>query len=327
MTPTDPAVTVVVPSHERELRLRWLLNALEEQTLPRGAWELVVVHDSRDDGTEELLRDHPLAAAGVLRHHRLPAGTGLPSRQRNVGWRDARADLVAFTDDDCRPDPGWLAGMLAAARGNPGAIVQGAVRPDPFESEILAAPHARTIEVEPPGPFAQTCNILYPRGLLERVGGFEERFRLMAGEDTDLYERSRASGAPHVGAPDAVVYHAVESSSVVGAVKRSVRWGDLAYVVKQHPHVRERLELGVFWRRSHVLLAAALGGSAAVATRAPGAAALAWLPYAAHVVRRHGRRPRALAKGALEAPGRLAIDATEMAVLARGSVRYRTLFL
>jgi GT2 family glycosyltransferase len=321
----QPEVSLVVPSHERALRLRWLLNALEEQSLPRERWELIVVHDCRGDETEEMLRSHPLATGGTLRHLRLPPGTGLPSRQRNAGWRAARAPLIAFTDDDCRPDTEWLARILDAARRSPGAIVQGRVRPDPFETDILAAPHARTIEVDPPGPFAQTCNVVYPRALLARVDGFEEAVPLLSGEDTDLYERARAAGAAYIGEPSAVVYHAVESSTLAGAVRRSIRWQHLAYVVKRHPHVRERLELGVFWRRSHALLALGLAGGVAAARLRP-AAALA-LPYIAHTVRRRGAHARGLIRGTLELPGRLVIDSVEMATLARGSVRYRTLFL
>jgi glycosyltransferase involved in cell wall biosynthesis len=79
MEASRPDVSVVVPSHERGTRLRWLLNALEEQTLPRERWELVVVFDSTDD-TEELVRTHPLAREGVLRSVQLEPGTGSPSR-------------------------------------------------------------------------------------------------------------------------------------------------------------------------------------------------------------------------------------------------------
>jgi GT2 family glycosyltransferase len=314
-----------VASHERPLRLRWLLNALEEQTLERDRWEVVVVHDSRGEETETLLNEHPLAASGTLSHLRLPAGTGLPGVQRNAGWRAARAPLVAFTDDDCRPDPDWLARILEVAAHESGAIVQGRVRPDPFETDILAAPHARTIEVEPPGPFAQTCNVLYPRELLERVGGFETAFPLLSGEDTDLYERARETGAAYVGAPDALVYHAVESTTLAGALRRSIRWQHLAYVVKRHPHVRERLVLRAFWRRSHSLFVLALAGAAGSARTRP-AAALA-VPYLAHLVRRRGTHVRGLIRAAVEVPGRIAIDAVEVATLARGSIRYRTLFL
>jgi len=89
--------------------------------------------------------------------------------------------------------------------------------------------------------------------------------------------------------------------------------------------VRQRLELGVFWRRSHALLALALAGAAAAPVAHPAGALT--LPYLAHLVRRRGMYKRALARATLELPGRIAIDAVEMAALARGSVRYRTLFL
>jgi GT2 family glycosyltransferase len=320
---TTPEVSVVVASHERPLRLRWLLNALEDQTLERARWELIVVHDSRGPETGELLDAHPLAAGGRLRHFRLEPGTGLPGVQRNVGWRAAHAPLVAFTDDDCRPHPRWLERLLATAQEHQGALVQGRVEPDPFEVEILRAPYARTIEVpDPPGPFAQTCNILYPRPLLECVNGFAEH--LASGEDTDLSERARATGASYLGAADAIVYHAVESSTLFGAVRRTSRWQHLAFVVKQHPHVRERLVVGVFWRRSHLLMALALAGAASGRGRF---ALLLAVPYAHDQLGRRGTHVRGRLRAAVELPGRAAIDVAEMAVLARGSVRYRTLFL
>jgi len=55
-----PEIAVVVPSHDRALRLRWLLNALEEQTLPRERWELIVAHDSSTPETAALLAAHPV---------------------------------------------------------------------------------------------------------------------------------------------------------------------------------------------------------------------------------------------------------------------------
>ncbi|MDQ3936983.1 MAG: glycosyltransferase family 2 protein, partial [Actinomycetota bacterium] len=78
-----PDIAVVVPSHDRPLRLRWLLNALEEQTLAPGRFEVIVAHDSRDPETEALLRDHPLAAGGTLRHLRFAPGPG-PAEKRNA---------------------------------------------------------------------------------------------------------------------------------------------------------------------------------------------------------------------------------------------------
>ncbi|HEU4657671.1 MAG TPA: glycosyltransferase [Capillimicrobium sp.] len=316
-----PEVTVCVPSHERPLRLRWLLNALEEQTLPAAAFEVVVVHDSGDD-TERLIATHPLAVSGRLRHVRLERGTGTASRQRNVAWRVARTPLVAFTDDDCRPAPDWLERLVARARTAPGAFVQGRTLPDPYESDALAVtPNVRTLHVEPPTPYVPTCNVLYPRALLERVGGFLEAPDLASGEDTDLALRCLEDGATHVAAPDALVYHAVVAATLRGRVKAAGRWSDLAYIARRHPQMRRHLALGVFWRRSHAELLLALGG-AALAPRHRAAAALA-LPYLAHLHRAGGGWRGVVRHG----PGRAAVDLAEVVALARGSARHRTVML
>ena len=112
---------------------------------------------------------HPLGA----REHRASAPCG-PAAQRNAAWRAATAPLVAFTDDDCRPPAEWLERALGRRRA-PGAIVQGATRPDPDEAGLLRAPHRADGERSTRRRSqAQTCNIVYPRAVLERLGGFDE---------------------------------------------------------------------------------------------------------------------------------------------------------
>ncbi len=78
----------------------------------------MVVHDYVGDDAR-LIDEHPLALAGRLRQLRIEPGTGRPSVQRNLGWRAARAELVAFIDDDCRADPGWLEALVIAAEQAP----------------------------------------------------------------------------------------------------------------------------------------------------------------------------------------------------------------
>jgi GT2 family glycosyltransferase len=322
MTRVNPEISVVVPSHDRPVRLRWLLNALEEQTLVEP-WELVVVHDYDRDTTERVIERHPLTATGRLRHIAIEPGSGSPARQRNLGWREAAGDLVAFTDDDCRPEPTWLERLIATARKTPGAVVQGATRPDPFEQKVGWAPHVRTIRVEPVGPYAQACNILYPRILLERLGGFDER--AITGEDVDLSLRARAAGAEIVAAPDAVVYHAVESHTLPGILRQNLKWRHLAYLVKNHPEFRRELTLGVFWDIDHLLVTVAALGALA-ARRRPAMLALA-VPFMIRGSRRRGRTARARAISAAELPGAAVRQLAEVAGLAAGSMRHRTLLL
>jgi GT2 family glycosyltransferase len=323
--PRQPEIAVAVPSHNRALRLRWLLESMAEQTLPRERFEIAVGHDSSDE-TSELLRTHPLAAAGTLREVAVPPGTGGSGHHRNLAWRATTAPVVAFIDDDCRAPADWLERALAAARRHPGAVVQGAARPDPDEIHLeRAAPHTYTRRVNPPTVWADTCNIVYPRELLERLGGFWEE-PVWGGEDTDLALRARKAGAEHVGAPEVVVHHAVEAKSFPAAIRSALRWGDLALMVKRHPELREHLPMWVFWKRSHVWLGpAALG--ALMSRRDPRWAALA-LPYLLHAApQEYGTGPRGRVRALQELPGRAAVDAAEMVSLARGSARFRTLLL
>lgn len=317
-------VSVVVPSHERPLRLRWLLNALEEQTLDPARFEVVVAHDSREE-VAAMIDAHPLTQAGILSQRRRDPGTGGPAIHRNLGWRAARAPLIAFTDDDCRPEPDWLETLLAAAGREPGAIVQGATRPDPYERDVLKAIHARTQDIDPPQIFAQTCNILYPRDLLERLDGFDETVPTASGEDTDLAMRARAGGAPYVAEPAAIVNHACEALSLRTMLKLSWRWRHIPLVTKRHPEVRDEYLLGLFWRPTHLTLPLALAGAALAARRPP--AALLAVPYLRDALRRQGTHPRGRVLAALALPGRVAIDSVEIAALVWGSAHHRALFL
>ena len=319
-----PAVSVVVPSHARRLRLRWLLNALEEQTLAADRFEVIVVHDYQGEDAR-LLDEHPLSGTGRMRQIRIEPGTGRPSVQRNLGWRAARAPLVAFVDDDCRPEADWLEHLVAAAAANPEAIVQGTTKPDPFERALRASPHYRTLSVTPPHDYAQTCNIAYPVALLERLDGFDESFPAPAGEDTDLAQRALQAGTDLVAAPDAIVFHAVEPYTIVGAIRLNWKWRHIPYVVKRHPQLRKHFWQRVFWRRRHrdVLLLAAGAG---LATQFGPAIVLA-APWTYRRITRRGRNKRALVLGIVELPGGLVVDLAEVATLCWGSARYRTVLL
>ncbi|MGI8513344.1 MAG: glycosyltransferase [Solirubrobacteraceae bacterium] len=325
MDPRAPELSVVVPAHDRPLRLRFLLNALAEQTVPAGRFEVVVVHDSRGEETTELLETHELGHAGALRHERMPA-RALAAIQRNRGWRMARAPLVVFTDDDCRPPADWVANVLAATARHPGAVVQGATRPDPDESwMLLISQHARSQDIDPPTPWAETCNIAYPRALLEALGGFSEAPPLTMGEDTDLAARARKMDAPHVGAPEMLTYHAVDVPLIRARLRSLPRWRDVPLVLRWHPELRRAMYLRVFWKRNHFQRALALAG-AALARRLPVALVLA-APYVVGHLRHYGHSPRGIARAATELPGRLVYDLAETAVIVSGSTRHRSLLI
>lgn len=313
-----PAVSVVVATKDRSARLAKLLGALEQQTIGRQAFELVVIDDGSSDGTLAVLEGR----VDRLIRHETPTG---PAIARQEGWKAASGTLIAFTDDDCRPEPDWLERAISVHRQVPGAIIQGQTRPDPHEAAALPDPLARSIRVNRLGPFFQTCNVFYPRELLERVDGFDPTIPRPSVEDADLAMRALATGCGAVYAEDAVVNHAVEVQRLRGAVAGARRWASLLPLISRHPELRRAFPWrGMIWRETHSrLLLAILGTTLARATGRR--VFLLWcIPY---LSLRNGWRPAGLRKTLLDLPKVVPVDLAEIAVLARASVEERKFLL
>jgi glycosyltransferase involved in cell wall biosynthesis len=310
-----PDISVVVATHDRRDRLRRLLDALEAQTLPRERFEVIVVDDGSSDGTADVLAAAEAAGTLPLRWERQAPAAG-PAVARNRGWRAATAPVVAFTDDDCAPTPVWLEALLAEIGGDALAVVQGATLPDPAEHEHLG-PFAKTVRITEGTPHFETCNIAYPRALLEAVGGFDEGYPAPAGEDSDLGWRVVEAGGRQRFAPAAIVHHAVFPQSPVRALRGALMATHGVQAYKANPALRKHLTQGVFYERSHpLLLQAALG--AYLARRQP-AAALFVLPYALHL----RSRCRARHASPAAAPYLALYDVVQVAATLRGAVRHR----
>ncbi len=271
-----------------------------------------MVDDASAPATAEVLRawsEAPGASARLVLRTEERSG---PGGARNVGWRAARGDLVAFTDDDCEPEPGWLSALVGVAAGAPGSVLQGRTHPHPDEV-ASTTPFTRSLDVSSLGPWFPTCNMAYPRELLERLDGFDERF--LRGEDTDLAWRARAAGADFAWVPEARVRHAVIDLGPVGKLRLALAWAPAFALYARHRELRRALHLGLFWKPSHLTLLLAATGLLA-ARRFPPAALLV-LPYA------YALRVRAGAEGgsARHAPWYALHDALEVVAALRGSLR------
>ena len=308
-----PEIAVVIPTRGRESRLAFALEAVAAQTLARDRFEVIVVRDA--DAPAPLA---PIPEGVPVRYVTAPGSHG-PVVKRNLGWRAASAPLVAFTDDDCRPEPEWLERLLGAARGDD-AFLQGRTEPDPAERHLLYG-LARSMKVVGPSDWFETCNIAYPRGLLERLDGFDESFEFV-GDDTDLGWRAIAAGAARIYVDGARVRHAVLARSLPRALREQARFVTAPLMVARHPQLRQTLYARYFVSQAQAALLLALAGAM---TRRPAIALLASVAYLDPSLSLHRLPPRALARVLLHVPARAAVDIAKMAVLLRGSVRYRSL--
>jgi hypothetical protein len=169
------------------------------------------------------------------------------------------------------------------------------------------------------GPFFETCNVAYPRDLLERLDGFDaESFPTWGGEDTDLAWRALDGGADAVFVDEARTYHAVNELGIRGGLRLALGWSDAMAVLPRHPGIRRHLHRRVFWKRSHEQLLATIA-AVLIARRFPLALVFV-VPYLRSLWSRSWARPWLV-------PYLAVCDALEVGAAVRGGIRARTLLI
>ena len=312
-----PVASVIVPARDASATLPRTLSALMAQQVSLD-FEVIVVDDGSSDTTAAIAEK----AGGPVRCLR-ENGLG-PAAARNKAVAAAKGSLLAFTDSDCFPTPGWLA---AGIQGLDSAeVVQGLVLPDP---QAPLGPYDRSLWIERRTGLWETANLFVRREPFERVGGFEEWLTPRVGkamaEDVWLGWRLHRAGARSAFCPDAVVHHAVFERSASEFVGERRRLEHFPEMVHRMPELRETLCWGHLFlsRRTAAFDVAVAGLVAAAMIRHPAPMAAA-LPYAASAVRR--ARPYGPAAPTVAAVHAVA-DAVGLGSLLRGSLSARSLLL
>ena len=206
-----PDLTVIIPSLNGARGVDRCLRALAAQSI-RSRMEILVVDDGSTDDTAAVARAHGVT---VLSH---PVNLGIAAA-RNTGLNAAAADIVAFLDDDCEPEPDWARHLLSGYADGDVAGVSGPIIPRtppgylsgfltrnnplvPLELELTnsySLPYRFYLYVRrqwSAGPrtgprdvysFAG-ANMSFSRKALFEAGQFDERFRFGA-EELDMCMR------------------------------------------------------------------------------------------------------------------------------------------
>lgn len=208
-------ISVVIATRNRAGALARCLDALARQAADGLAWETIVVDNGSTDGTAGVIDRY--AAGGALPLRRAFEARPNVSAARNRGIAAARHPVLAFTDDDCLPDPRWLAAIAAAFAANPAPELVGgrvdlhddadmpvAIRPFDSPAAIDGFDRARSHLIG--------CNFAAARRLLDRIGGFDATLGpgtwSRSGEDLELFCRAVHTGARVVYDPAVRVRHA-----------------------------------------------------------------------------------------------------------------------
>jgi glycosyltransferase involved in cell wall biosynthesis len=270
-------VSVVVPTFKRPQLLDRCLAALVAQTFDPSAYEIVIADDAANETTRRQVEDwrNRCPQTGPAVHYLPVRDSHGPAAARNAGWRFARGRVIAFTDDDCIPEPEWLTAGTRAIRDGATGVSGRVVVPlpeDPTDYERNAAGLATAEFV--------TANCFYLRSALEEVGGFDERFAMAWREDSDLWLTFMARGERLVSAEDAVVLHPLRPApwGVSLSQQRKSMYNALLY--KKHPVLyRQRVQPGPP-RDYYAIVASIVGCLLGLGLRRPGITVASFLVWA-----------------------------------------------
>jgi cellulose synthase/poly-beta-1,6-N-acetylglucosamine synthase-like glycosyltransferase len=205
-----PYVSILISTRGRKKLLAKALSSVFKMDYPRDKYEVVVVEETNS----------PQPLAGV-RYISIPEeGRGV-AYSRGIALKNARFDIVAFTDDDCEVEKDWLRQLIAPLIAKEGVGAGGTV----LVKDTNAIGYAESLLGFPGGGlkyyhqaqgkwrstrFLSTCNCAYFKDKIIEVGGFERGLRYI-GEDL-LISLRLSSKYPLIYNPKAVVYHLPRAS-------------------------------------------------------------------------------------------------------------------
>jgi glycosyltransferase involved in cell wall biosynthesis len=166
------SVSVVIPVYNQaDLIARTISACCQGRVLPR---EVIVVNDGSTDDLYSAVE--AVKALHAVEIRMIDIVHGGPGRARDAGWRAAAGDIVAFTDADAIPEPGWIEAALTGFASDAIGAVEGKVM-------TSGVPRIFTHQVKNlSGGRFMTANMFYRRTVIAEVGGFKSRYR----EDSDL---------------------------------------------------------------------------------------------------------------------------------------------
>lgn len=269
MTDTQPAlsplVSVITPTKNR---LTWLLQAIDSvqrQTLAN--WEHLIVDDGSTDGSEdEVVRRGK--SDPRIRYIKRTGRTAGANVCRNIGIREARADLAVFLDSDDVLRPQCLeerVSVISANRALDFAVwPAGVFRHLPGDIKRLYHPQMpgddllRFLSLECPW---EISGPIWRRTFLEQIDCFDES--LLSMQDLEMHVRAVAAGGRYIflSSPD----HDIRGQD--DAFKTSVRHFNEPDYIRAIPAVREKLQTTVgqngllTWTRKRALLGLDFGAA------------------------------------------------------------------
>lgn len=203
--------SVIIPAYNAQNTVAQCLDALDKQDVPKINYEIIVVDDGSTDETPDIVQRFP------VRYFR-QSNQG-PATARNKGAREARGDIILFTDSDCVPLHNWIEEMARSFDDQTVMAAKGAYLTKQksltarfaqveFEERFEMLKKVESIDM------IDTYSAGYRKSVFLSLGGFDPSFPVANNEDTDLSYKMSHAGFKMVFNPKAIVYHLNHPDSI-----------------------------------------------------------------------------------------------------------------
>jgi glycosyltransferase involved in cell wall biosynthesis len=250
-------ISVIIPTLNSAKTIQNTLRGIFSNNFPQELFEVIVVDNGSSDATEKAVKSFPVSFLKCPKRGQGPA--------RNLGLRNAKGNIICFTDSDILIPKDWLAKMSDFLQKNPTVdAVGGIVLPPKEENRSSIRCIAGEIYVERQGfpsvltrtqylkyqGSLYTANSAYRKETLDACNGFDEslwnHYYYHDSCDIDLSWRLVNMGKNLLFTPDIKVYHYAQSN-LQGIFRQLFGWGAVYTMIRKkygwHGSLRERLWL------------------------------------------------------------------------------------
>lgn len=239
----NPIISIVMPTYNRADAIGLTLEHLTKQTLSPSQFEVIVVDDGSTDDTENIVMSQkgPICLTYLKQPNRGAATT------RNIGVRQARADLILFLDSDVVPEPQLVETHLQCFAQVNSHLVVGRVKPWPGTPrpwhEQLIAPESVGMDYGDttrniPFYMALGGNFSITRTVFTKIGGYDEKFPSAGCEETEFAYRAELMGHSLFYEPRAVGYHNHPRTLEQRCRQQAAHMRSMALLIAKHSEMR-----------------------------------------------------------------------------------------